>query len=79
MLINNTDVEMNYTRTKQINTNSFNRKPKKEFLRRNSSQFIDLATAKAAGNIEIIVNLILELGIARLVKEDLKSAGGRVD
>ena len=59
--------------------NSFNRKPKKELLRGNSSQFSDLAIAEATGDIEIIVNLILELSIAGLVEEDLESASGRVD
>lgn len=79
LLVNNTNVEMNYTRSGQIDTNSLNRKPKKELLGGNSGQFSDLAVGEPAGDIEIIVNLILELGIAGLVEEDLETAGGRID
>lgn len=79
LLVHNADVEMNYTRSGQIDANSLNRKPKKELLRRNSGQFSDLAVAEAAGDVEIIVNLILELGIAGLVEKDLESAGGRIN
>lgn len=79
LLVNNADVEMNYTRRGQIDTNSLNRKPKKELLGGNSSQFSDLSVGEPARDVEIIVNLILELGIAGLIEEDMETAGGRIN
>lgn len=79
LLVDDADVEMNHTRGGQIETDALDRKPKKELLRRNPGQFSDLAVAEYAGDVEIIVNFVLELGIARLVEEDLEPAGGGVD
>lgn len=75
LLIHNTHIKVNEPRARNINANTFNRKPKKKFLCRDARQLADPAETQGPRDVEIVVNLILELRIAGMLQKDLKIAG----
>lgn len=75
LLKHDADIEVNETGARNVDVNSLHRKPKKQLLRRNSGQGGDLAVTESAGDVAIVMQLALELGIASLIQIYLESAG----
>lgn len=78
MLVNNTHIKVNEARARDIDPNTFDREPEKELLGRNTRQLADPAETQCARDVKIVVELVLELSVARMLQEDLKMAGRRV-
>ena len=74
MLEDNTYIKINEPGAGHIHPNPLHRKPQKQLLRRNPRQLPDLTVAQTAGNVAIVMQLALELGIAGLIQIDLESA-----
>ncbi len=78
-LEDNTNIEVNEAGAGNINGDSFDGEPKEEILSSYSGKIGNLAVAEDTGEVPIVTDLALELGIARLLHVDLESAGGLVD
>lgn len=78
LLVYNAHIEVDKARAGYIDSNTFDREPKKELLSRNAGQVSDLAEADGAGDVEIVVDLVLELGVTGLVQPDMELACRRV-
>lgn len=74
LLENNTDVEINNTGARNIDANPLNREPQEEILGGNPRQGADLAITQSAGNISLVMQLILEHRITLLIQKHEKAA-----
>jgi hypothetical protein len=76
LLVNDTNIEVNDTRAGFINANTLDGEPKEEFLGGDSREVGDVGLGKVEGDVGVVVELVLEIGDARVREGDLVEGGG---
>lgn len=79
LLVGDADVEVDDTGAGDVDADALDGEPEEELLGGDAGEPADLAELEGAGDIEVVVELVLEPGDAGLRQADPKLAGGGVD
>ncbi|CAI0376192.1 unnamed protein product, partial [Linum tenue] len=66
LLIHHPDIEVNQPRLGIVDADPFHGEPEEELLLRHPGELLDLARGQEAGDVEIVMELVLQLDVARL-------------
>lgn len=74
LLGHDSDIEVNQAGSGHIHPDFLDREPEEQILGSDSVQLLDLTVTQSAGNIDIVVDLVLEHGVAGLIQIHFKPA-----
>lgn len=79
LLVGDADVEVDDAGAGDVDADALDREPQEELLGGHPGQLADLAEPEGAGDVEVVVDLVLEPRVAGLRQADPELPGGRVD